>query len=159
MSKTKSIIGGMTVLGLSGMICKVVGVLYIIPLTWLIGTDGLGIYQTVFPTYNLLLTISSAGLPVAVSRMVAARLSKDDPRGAKNVFRVAALLLLILAFDRGDRGRRILLRIWCAIVAVSCTLLLALGMVSSGLEVFLVLSTVWLTRQLWLRRHRIVTEY
>ena len=72
---------------------------------------------------------------------------------------LAALLLLILAFDRGDRGRRILLRIWCAIVAVSCTLLLALGMVSSGLEVFLVLSTVWLTRQLWLRRHRIVTEY
>jgi hypothetical protein len=71
---------------------------------------------------------------------------------------LAALLLLILAFQRGDRGGRILLRIWCAIVAVSCTLLLSLGMVSSGLEVFLVLSTVWLTRQLWLRRYRIVTE-
>ena len=96
MSKTKSIIGGMTVLGLSGMICKVVGVLYIIPLTWLIGTDGLGIYQTVFPTYNLLLTISSAGLPVAVSRLVATRLSKDDPRGAKNIFRTAAWLLATL---------------------------------------------------------------
>ena len=71
---------------------------------------------------------------------------------------MAALLLLILSFGRGDRSRRILLRAWCAIVAVRCILLFSLGMVSSGLEVFLVLSTVWLTRQLWLHRHRIVTE-
>ncbi len=94
--KTKSIIGGMTVLGLSGVICKVVGVLYTIPLTWMIGTRGLGLYQAVFPTYNLLLTVSSAGLPVALSRLVAARLAKDDPRGAKQVFKTAAWLLLAL---------------------------------------------------------------
>ncbi len=95
-NKSKSIIGGMTVLGLAGVICKLVGVLYSIPLTWMIGTDGLGVYQAVFPAYNLMLTISSAGLPVAVSRLVARSLAKDDPRGAKNVFRVAALLLLAL---------------------------------------------------------------
>ena len=95
-NKSKSIIGGMTVLGLAGVICKLVGVLYSIPLTWMIGTDGLGVYQAVFPAYNLLLTISSAGLPVAVSRLVARSLAKDDPRGAKNVFRSAALLLLAL---------------------------------------------------------------
>ena len=70
-NKSKSIIGGMTVLGLAGVICKLVGVLYSIPLTWMIGTDGLGVYQAVFPAYNLMLTISSAGLPVAVSRLVA----------------------------------------------------------------------------------------
>ncbi len=92
-NKTKSIIGGMTVLGLAGVICKLVGVLYSIPLTWMIGTNGLGVYQAVFPAYNLLLTISSAGLPVAVSRLVARNLAKDDPRGAKNVFKTALLLL------------------------------------------------------------------
>lgn len=95
-NKSKSIIGGMTVLGLAGVICKLVGVLYSIPLTWLIGTEGLGVYQAVFPAYNLLLTISSAGLPVAVSRLVARCLVKDDPRGAKGVFRAALLLLLVL---------------------------------------------------------------
>ncbi len=95
-NKSKSIIGGMTVLGLAGVICKLVGVLYSIPLTWLIGTEGLGVYQAVFPAYNLLLTISSAGLPVAVSRLVARCLAKDDPRGAKGVFRAALLLLLVL---------------------------------------------------------------
>ena len=93
---TKSLVGGMTVLGLTGIICKLVGVLFSIPLTWLIGADGLGIFQAVFPTYNLLLTVSSAGLPVAVSRMVSHCLAKDDPRNAKRVFRVALCLLTAL---------------------------------------------------------------
>ncbi|MBQ8653465.1 MAG: polysaccharide biosynthesis protein [Clostridia bacterium] len=93
---TKSIVGGMTVLGLTGIICKLVGVLFVIPLTWLIGADGLGVYQAVFPTYNLLLTVSSAGLPVAISRMVSHYLAKDDPRGAKRVFRSALWLLAAL---------------------------------------------------------------
>lgn len=95
-TKSKSIIGGMTVLGLSGIICKLVGVLFSIPLTYVIGADGQGIYNAVFPTYNLLLTVSSAGLPVAVSRMVAHCLAKDDPRGAKNTFRAALMLLTAL---------------------------------------------------------------
>ena len=95
-NKSKSIIGGMTVLGLAGVIRKLVGVLYSIPLTWMIGTSGLGVYNAVFPAYNLLLTISSAGLPVAVSRLVARGLAKDDPRSAKHVFKTALLLLLLL---------------------------------------------------------------
>lgn len=94
--QTKSIVGGMTVLGLSGIICKLVGVLFSIPLQWMIGMKGLGVYNAVFPTYNLLLTISSAGLPVAVSRLVAHALARDDPRSARQVFRTALLLLTIL---------------------------------------------------------------
>ena len=94
--RTKSIIGGMTVLGLAGVICKLVGVLFSIPLQWMIGMKGLGVYNAVFPTYNLLLTISSAGLPVAVSRLVAHSLARDNPRSAKQVFRTALLLLTIL---------------------------------------------------------------
>ena len=95
-NKSKSIIGGMTVLGLAGVICKLVGVLYSIPLTWMIGTQGLGVYNAVFPAYNLMLTISSAGLPVAVSRLVARSLAKDDPRSARNVFKTALLLLTVV---------------------------------------------------------------
>ena len=94
MSKTtKSMVGGMTVLGITGIICKLLGVLFSIPLTMLIGADGQGIYQSVYPTYNLLLTVSSAGLPVAVSRMISHALAKDDPRHAKRIFRVALYLL------------------------------------------------------------------
>ncbi|MDO4484432.1 MAG: polysaccharide biosynthesis protein [Clostridia bacterium] len=92
----KSIIGGMTILGLTGIICKLIGVLYSVPLTWVIGTKGLGIFQSVFPTYNLLLTVSSAGLPVAVSRMVSHYIAKDDPRNARGVFKAALRMLTVL---------------------------------------------------------------
>ncbi len=95
---TKSILGGVTVLGITGIICKVVGVLYRIPLTWLVGEAGVGIYTLVYPTYSLLLTISSAGLPAAVSRMVAHFLAKDDPNNAKRVFTGSLYLLSAVGF-------------------------------------------------------------
>ena len=99
MSNTqKSIVGGMTVLSIVGLICKIVGALYRIPLAWLIGDEGMGTYQLVFPTYNMLLTISSAGLPVAISRMVSFTLAKDDPRNAKRIFRIALCMLTALGF-------------------------------------------------------------
>jgi len=94
--KTKSLVGGISILGLAGLICKVVGVLYRIPLAAYIGGEGLGIYQKVFPAYNLLLTISSAGIPVAISRMVSHYVTREDPRSARHIFRVAALWLTAL---------------------------------------------------------------
>ena len=94
--KTKSLIGGISILGLAGLICKVVGVLYRIPLAAYIGGEGLGIYQKVFPSYNLLLTISSAGIPVAISRMVSHYITCRDPRSARRIFRVAAWALAAL---------------------------------------------------------------
>ena len=114
-NRTKSMIGGMTVLGIAGILCKLIGVLFTIPLTPLIGADGLGIFYGVYPTYNLLLTVSSAGLPVAVSRLVSACLAKENPRGAKQVFRVAACLMtaigcvfsILLFASSGFLARRI----------------------------------------------------
>ena len=97
-STQKSILSGMTVLSLVGIVCKIVGALYRIPLAWLIGDEGMGTYQLVFPTYNMLLTISSAGLPVAISRMVSFSLAKDDPRNARRIFRTALCLLTALGF-------------------------------------------------------------
>ena len=95
-STQKSIVSGMTVLSLVGLICKIVGALYRIPLAWLIGDEGMGTYQLVFPTYNMLLTISSAGLPVAISRMVSFTLAKDDPRNARRIFLIALSMLTAL---------------------------------------------------------------
>jgi stage V sporulation protein B len=86
----------MTVLGITGLICKIVAVLYRIPLAWLISEQGIGTFQLVFPTYNLLLTLSSAGLPVAISRMVSYNLAQHDPRNAQRTFRMALVALTIL---------------------------------------------------------------
>ncbi len=91
--RQRSLVGGISVLGNAGLICKVVGVLYRIPLVNTIGTTGVAVYQLVFPSYNLLLTISSAGIPVAVSRMVAHHLNQENPKAARQVIRVALWLL------------------------------------------------------------------
>ncbi len=94
--KNKSLVGGISVLGIAGLICKIVGVLYRIPLANLIGGEGSAIYSQVFSAYNLLLTISSAGIPVAISRMVSHYLTQEDPQNAKRIFRVALVLLGIM---------------------------------------------------------------
>ncbi|MBQ9264761.1 MAG: polysaccharide biosynthesis protein, partial [Clostridia bacterium] len=94
--KQKTLVGGVSILGVAGIICKVVGVLYRIPLAHLIGPGGMGLYHKVYPAYNLLLTISSAGIPVAISRMVAHYVTREDPRNAKRIFKIAMRLLLAL---------------------------------------------------------------
>ncbi len=94
--KQRSLVGGMAILSVTGLICKIVAVLYRIPLAWLIGDQGFGTFQLVYPTYNLLLTISSAGLPVAVSRMVSFSLSRNDPQNARRAFRNALSILSVM---------------------------------------------------------------
>ena len=89
----KSFVQGAAVLGLAGLICKVIGALFRIPLYNLLG-DGMAYYEAVYPYYSWLLVISSAGIPTAISRMVAERVTVGDYRGAKRVFRKAQILLL-----------------------------------------------------------------
>ena len=94
--KQRSLVGGISVLGLAGLICKVVGVLYRIPLANIIGGEGMGLYQQVFPAYNLLLTITSAGIPVAISRMVSHYVTVGQVKNARKVFTSALRLLTVL---------------------------------------------------------------
>ncbi|MDD2648298.1 MAG: polysaccharide biosynthesis protein [Eubacteriales bacterium] len=97
MTKTqKSIIGGVTILSVMGIIAKLIGIFFRIPLSNIIGGEGIGTYQLVFPTYTLLLQISSAGIPVAVSRLVSEHIARKDPAGALRTFRIASRLLTAL---------------------------------------------------------------
>ena len=59
------------ILAVGGLITKLLGALYRLPLTSLLGSEGLGIYQTAFPVYCLLLTFSSTGVPSAIAKLVA----------------------------------------------------------------------------------------
>jgi len=90
MSKTqKSFIKGAAVLGIIGLICKVIGAVYRIPMTNLLDTGGMAYYSTPYPVYTWLLVISSAGLPVAISKMVSERVTLGDYKGAHQVFKTA----------------------------------------------------------------------
>ena len=90
--KTRSVAKSVSVLSIAGILCKLIGVLFSIPLN-MISTKVATNFYLVYPTYTLLLTISSAGLPVAVSRMVAGFLARDDRRNAWSTFKCALITL------------------------------------------------------------------
>lgn len=93
--KTKSFIKGAAILGFAGIIVKVVGALYRIPLANIVG-DGMTFYDHAYPWYSWLLVISSAGLPTAISKIVAERVTLGDYKGAKEVFNYALRILLVI---------------------------------------------------------------
>ena len=95
--QTKSVAKSISVLGIAGILCKLIGALFSIPLN-MISTDIAADFYLVYPTYTLLLTISSAGIPVAVSRMVAGFLARNERRNAWNTFKYALLTLFGIGF-------------------------------------------------------------
>lgn len=70
-----------------GFVSKIIGAVYTIASTNIIGTHGMSYYTTAFPIYTFLLAISSAGLPVAISKMVSERVALNDYQAAYEVFR------------------------------------------------------------------------
>ena len=93
--KTRSVAKSVSVLSIAGILCKLIGVLFSIPLN-MISTKVATNFYIVYPTYTLLLTISSAGLPVAVSRLVAGFLARKDRRNAWNTFKSALMMLFTI---------------------------------------------------------------
>ena len=95
MEKTKkkgSFIKGAAIIAGGGFLAKVIGALYRIPLTNLIGGYGLGLYQMVYPVYCLLLTVSATGIPSSIAKLTAERISKGQ--GDKPLFSTALKLFL-----------------------------------------------------------------
>jgi len=89
----KSFIRGAAVLGLAGFLGKIIGALYRIPLTNIIGPAGMGLYQIAYPIYAFLLVVSTTGIPTAISKMVSARLALGNQKGAHQVFRISFKVL------------------------------------------------------------------
>ncbi len=63
--------GGAWLLTAAALLGKLLGAVYRIPLTRILGARGMGLYQSVFPTYVLLVTITGGGLTAAISKLVA----------------------------------------------------------------------------------------
>lgn len=95
----KSFIKGAAILGIAGLIVKIIGAFYRIPLTNILQRgefDGMIYYATAYPYYSWLLVISSAGFPTAISKLVSERVATGDRKGATAVFKTAFRLLLII---------------------------------------------------------------
>lgn len=95
MSK-KSLVTSAAILAAAGFIVKILGAFFRIPLTNWIGADGMANYAPAYAIYSVLLVISTAGLPVATSKMVSERYAVGQYREAERVFRLSRLLMTAL---------------------------------------------------------------
>src|SRR5699024_3484776 len=86
---------GAAILGVAGIIVKILGAFYRIPISNIIKTEGMGYYQTAYPLYVLLLTISTSGFPVAIAKLVSEKRAIGNYRGAHKVFKIALSGLFI----------------------------------------------------------------
>ena len=71
-----------SILAIAGIVVRLIGMLYRIPLINIIGKKGNGYYTSSYGVYNILLILSSSSMPVAVSKMVATRIAREDTRTA-----------------------------------------------------------------------------
>lgn len=87
--KQQSFLEGSFILLLSTAIVKILGALYRIPLTGLIGDDGMGYYSTAYDLYLPMYSLAMAGLPVAISRMVAEYVSQNKYNSVVSTLKIA----------------------------------------------------------------------
>ena len=80
---------GATILVIAGIVSKIFGAIFRIPLTNMIGAEGQAYYSAAYAVYNLLFVIATAGFPVAISRMVSSRIAEGDFINAHKSYKLA----------------------------------------------------------------------
>ena len=92
--KKQNFLQGTALLAMATAIVKVIGALYKIPLNAIIGAQGFGYFNTAYEIYNVLLMISTAGLPVAMSRMISQACSLRHYNQVRRVYATARGIFL-----------------------------------------------------------------
>lgn len=96
-SKKQTFVWGAAVLAISHIFVKIVGAGFKIPLDrFILKPEGMGIYTASYSIYNWLFVISTAGIPVAISKMVSEAYAVGNIKQAKRVFGMAKILMLIV---------------------------------------------------------------
>lgn len=95
-SKHPSYLKGAAILVAASIFVKIVGIVYKIPLFNIVDEAGLGAFQTTYNVFNLIQTISIAGIPVALSRLISSANAKGESILAKRYFSVALPAFLII---------------------------------------------------------------
>ena len=94
-NKSEKFLKGTFILTVASFVVKVIGSLNWIFVSRILGGEGIGLYQMAFPIYFFAMTISQAGVPVAISIITAERVALNDIYGAKRVFRISMALMLV----------------------------------------------------------------
>ncbi len=84
-----------SILAIAGIIVRIIGLVYRIPLTDILGDEGNSYYAAAFEVYSIMLLISSYSLPVAVSKLVSARVAKGQFKNARKFYHGAMIFAMI----------------------------------------------------------------
>ncbi len=94
--KKQSVLNGAMMLMFAVLLVKVIGLLFKIPLTDMIGAAGRGYFNSAYEIYTPIFAISMAGLPVAVSRMVAENVALGNYREPRMIRKVSERLFILV---------------------------------------------------------------
>ncbi|MCR5324745.1 MAG: polysaccharide biosynthesis protein [Lachnospiraceae bacterium] len=87
-----------SVLAMAGLITRLIGMVYRVILTRIVGTEGMTYYNTAYEIYNLALLVSTYSIPVAISKIIADRDSKGQYVNSNRVFHVGLLVSSTIGF-------------------------------------------------------------
>lgn len=135
--KEKNLLVQGSILAIAGVITKIIGAVYRVPLVNIIGDEGMGYYNIAFQIYAIALTLTSYSLPLAVSKLVSARVAKGQYKNAYKVFRgalafaitVGGTAALILFFGAGFIASELMamkLSVYALRILAPCVLVVAL---------------------------------
>lgn len=88
-------IRGATILAATGIAARVIGAVFRIVLAAILGDEGIGLYMYAYPIYSTLLVVSTAGIPVALSKLMAEKIALNDYPAALRIFRIAFFILTL----------------------------------------------------------------
>ena len=94
--KSSSFVKQAGILAAAGILCRIIGLLYRVPLTAIIGETGNGYYAPAYRYYQMILLISSYSIPVAVSKVISQRLAVRQYRNAQRIFRCSLLYVIVV---------------------------------------------------------------
>lgn len=94
-SKKQNFLHGALILSMAAIIVKIIGAVYKIPLMNIIGGEGFGYYNTAYTIFTPLYTIATAGIPVAVARMVSECMTLGRYRDVRRIFQISMTCFLV----------------------------------------------------------------
>ncbi len=81
---------------MAGIMVRLIGLVYRIPLIGIIGDEGNGYYTSAFSIYSILLIVSSYSLPTAVSKMVSAKIAKGQYRNSVRIYKASLVYAAVV---------------------------------------------------------------
>ena len=96
--KKNTFIEGAFIATLGIVICKIIGLLYVIPFYGLIGSQGGALYSYAYSIYAIFLSLSNSGIPVAVSKIVSEYNALGYVKAKETAFKIASTLIIFMGF-------------------------------------------------------------